>query len=156
MSLETILGTSASVFSIISALWAFYSAKSATKAKKELLEKKKIVVLSSFSETSKITITQVRKIAFKRSVERGVNISEILDSLINYYECLNNLCMGLEVNDLSDISNFKKDISETIDVISSLDRNSENKLIEHYTKIYYAIQNLGNITHKLNNNIIKN
>jgi hypothetical protein len=137
-TIETI-GLIGSITSIGCAIWASISVGIIKKTKLEIFSRLKIVKYSELSSSSKNTINQLRKIASKDKIPPGINFTDIIDSLNDYYENLNKIKIDIEKDGFSSIEDHMKKLRESINTARTQNRKTPQELISSYTEIYYHV-----------------
>jgi hypothetical protein len=155
MDLNEIIGLIASIVSIGGAIWAFISVGIIKKTKTEIFSKLRIIKYSELINSTKGTITQLRKIANKDRIPPGVNFQEIIDSLNDYYEGLNRIKNEIKDDGYSDLEVQMNEMRNNINTASTSDRKNPKNVIEIYTKIYYQILEIESDISRYNRKILE-
>jgi hypothetical protein len=134
-----ILNVTASIVSILGALWTLINFNKIKKAKEQIFSAIKIVKYSEVSNNFETTVNHIKKIAFKTKIPSGTNIEDILGGLTVYFEKTVKISSDLEKDGFRNFSEYKKELKESINKISKLDRKSPTELIEEYNKVYYVV-----------------
>jgi hypothetical protein len=134
-----ILNVTASIVSILGALWTLINFNKIKKAKEQIFSAIKIIKYSEVSNNFETTVNQIKKIAFKTKIPSGTNIEDILSGLTVYFEKTVKISSDLEKDGFRNFSEYKKELKESINKISKLDRKSPTELIEEYNKVYYVV-----------------
>jgi len=149
------LGVVSSVISISGAIWSLYNVRIITKTKDEIFSKMKVVKYSNINVNTKSTITQIRKIALKNKIPKGLNLQDIIDSLNDYYEKIHEISNDIEKEGSEKLNNHITSFKEDISKVSKMSKESENELIENYNLIYYRILEIDKEIDKFKQNIIE-
>lgn len=149
------LGVVSSFISVMGAIWSLYNVRIIKKTKREIFSKMKVVKYSSINVNTKTVISQIRKIALKSKVPKGLNINAIIDSLNDYYEKIHEISNDIEIEGSEKLNKDINDLKKNITNVSKLNKDSENELIECYNDIYYGILEIDKEIDKLKQNIIE-
>lgn len=149
------LGVVSSVISISGAIWSLYNVRIINKTKDEIFSKMKVVKYSNINVNTKSTITQIRKIALKNKIPKGLNLQDIIDSLNDYYEKIHEISNDIEKEGSEKLNNHIISFKEDISKVSKMSKESENELIENYNLIYYRILEIDKEIDKFKQNIIE-
>ncbi|HCR75308.1 MULTISPECIES: hypothetical protein [Chryseobacterium] len=148
------LGVVSSVISISGAVWSLFNVRIIRKTKKEIFSKFKVVKYSNINEKAKTTIYQVKKIALKNKVPKGINLSDINNFVNDYYEKIHEISNDIEKENSANLNNYISNLQEKIEEVSKLNNNSSD-LIEKYTQLYYIILQVDKEIDKFKQNIIE-
>lgn len=148
------LGVVSSIVSIGGAVWSFFNVKITEKTKREIFSKIKIVKYSSINVDTKTTINQVRKIAFKNKIPKGLNLGEIISFVNDYYEKIHGIINDLEKENSINLNNHISSLKNKITEVSALDKTSPD-LIENYNELYYIILEVDKEIDNFKKNIIE-
>ena len=155
MDWTVILGVISSIVSIFGAFWSLFNVNIIKKTKQEIFSRLKVVKYSNINVNTKNTILQVRKIALKNKIPKGLNLNEINDSLKDYYERIHEISNDIEKEGsdkiITQINEFKINISS----VSKLSKDFESELIDGYNQIYYQILEIDKEIDKFKQNIIE-
>lgn len=155
MDILNIIGLVGSLVSIGAAIWSIFNVGIIKKTKQEIFSKLKIVKYSGASSISKNTINQLRKIANREKIPRGLNTSEIIDSLNDYYESLNELRVDLEEDGFVKLKEYMSTLKSNITSVSRLDRSDPELFKQKYEDLYYYILEIDTEIGKLRKNIVE-
>ncbi|GEN76017.1 hypothetical protein [Chryseobacterium hagamense] len=148
------LGVVSSVISIAGAVWSLFNVRIIRKTKKEIFSKFKVVKYSNINEKAKTTIYQVKKIALKNKIPKGINLFDINNSVNDYYEKIHEISNDIEKENSANLNNYISNLREKIMEVSKLNNNSSD-LIEKYTQLYYIILQVDKEIDKFKQNIIE-
>lgn len=149
------LGIISSIISIAGAIWSLINVRVIKKTKKEIFSKMKVVKYSNINVNTKAAISQIRKIALKSKVPKGLNINDIIDSLNDYYEKIHEISNDIEKEGSEKLNKDINDLKKNITNVSRMNKDSENELIGCYNDIYYGILEIDKEIDKLKQNIIE-
>ncbi len=150
-----IIGLIASLISIGGAIWSLFNVGKIKRIKNEIFSRFKIIKYSDFNLKGKKTLTEVRRISHKKNIERGLVLEDVLSSVKDYYENLNEIRNDIYEDGFRDINSYMDKLKNKIDRISSLDRNTSSELIQEYNYVYYLIIDIENHISKQQKNILE-
>ncbi len=136
-----IIGLVGAIVSILSGIWAFISANSAKKIKKEMLQRNRIDEFSIMLSCGRTALQDVKKIGPTVKMYRGVKIKDICDSVQNFTEMIIENISIINTSDREKIVKRNEEIQNIIFKVSEFDKKDE-KTRELGTKLYYNLLNI--------------
>ncbi|MDR6516766.1 hypothetical protein [Chryseobacterium camelliae] len=148
------LGVISSIVSIGGGIWSLVNVKITKKIKKEIFSNFKVIKYSNINVNTRTTINQIRKIALRSKISKGLNLEEIISSVNDYYEKIHEISNDLEKENSNNLDNLLNSLKKKITYISTLDKTSID-LIENYNELYYIILEVDKEIDKFKQKIIE-
>lgn len=145
MITESAINLTGAIVSIISAFWAFFSAKSAIKIKKKLLNKLNIGSYSELHNQGKQALVEVRKIGPTANSYLGIKINEICNYPQSFIEGIIENRSIFDISDREKIEKKAENLQRLISEVVATDIAHEsfsNKSNELYNKLLDLVSTL--------------
>lgn len=155
MDISDYIGLVGSFASIGAAVWSFFNVGIIRETKREIFNRLKMIKYSDTNSSSQNTIDQLRKVANKNTLPRGLNISDIIDSLNNYYENLNKVRNDLEQDGYTKLELSLSELKNKINYASKCERKEVDKVIKAYTELYYLVLDIDSEIGKHKNRLVE-